>query len=166
MTTANIIKYGLINSIRSSEYDIIIPNFYYGIYEMDVFHMINPSRLINEYEIKTSRADFKKDFDKGNGNKHSMLYKGTCRCNRFYYVVPEGLIKVQEVPEYAGLMYANIDHLYCSITIVKTAPFIHKSKPEPYVFHHLAVQLARRYNSLHNKYNYSVYQRNLEKSSV
>jgi len=41
--------------------------------------------------------------------------------NRFYYACPEGLIKPEEVPVYAGLIY--VSHY---ATIVKQAPFIHK----------------------------------------
>lgn len=46
------------------------------------------------------------------------------RPNKFYYCVPEGLIKPSEVPEYAGLMYARRSDIYT----VKEAKFIHKKK--------------------------------------
>jgi hypothetical protein len=46
--------------------------------------------------------------------------------NRFYYCCPEGMIKKDEVPEYAGLLYLNKTGTYA--TQVKTAPFIHKNK--------------------------------------
>lgn len=44
--------------------------------------------------------------------------------NKFYYACQEGLIKPDDVPEYAGLIYSQ-NH-YC--TIVKQAPFVHKVK--------------------------------------
>jgi hypothetical protein len=43
--------------------------------------------------------------------------------NRFFYAVPEGLIKKQEVPRYAGLIYVNEHH---QTEIIKQAPFLHK----------------------------------------
>ena len=42
--------------------------------------------------------------------------------NRFYYAVPDGLIKKEEVPDYAGLIYVSDGK---AVTI-KEAPFLHK----------------------------------------
>lgn len=42
--------------------------------------------------------------------------------NRFYYVCPEGLIKVADLPSYAGLMYTDGTDCW----MVKQAPMIHK----------------------------------------
>lgn len=39
----------------------------------------------------------------------------------FYYACPEGLIRPEEVPPYAGLIY----HTHCA-TLVKKAPYLHK----------------------------------------
>lgn len=49
--------------------------------------------------------------------------------NKFFYAVPAGLIKKEEVPEYAGLLYINED---LSVTKIKDGKFIHKDvlKPE------------------------------------
>jgi cell division protein FtsI/penicillin-binding protein 2 len=44
--------------------------------------------------------------------------------NYFYYVVPEGLIRVEEVPEYAGLIWIQ-DDWFC---VKKKAPCLHKEK--------------------------------------
>ncbi len=44
--------------------------------------------------------------------------------NRFYYCAPKGIIKVHEVPHYAGLITIENN----CIEIVKPAPFIHKNK--------------------------------------
>lgn len=104
-----------------------------------------------EFEVKISRSDFFADRKKV--NKHMILEHGkfvqqnsiwnkdhTCnddkwvktekecehsiRPNKFFYVVPKGIITVDEIPSYAGLMYYD----YPSITPVKEAPFIHKQK--------------------------------------
>jgi len=104
-----------------------------------------------EFEAKISRGDFFND--KKKVAKHLILSTGkfmeqsviwnehaTCRQenwittetekehlirpNKFYYVVPDGMIKIEELPKYAGLLvYKN--H---SINSVKEAPFIHKEK--------------------------------------
>lgn len=87
-----------------------------------------------EFEIKTSRQDFFADSKKI--KKHSILkdgyytsgdheYPHTFRPNKFYYVVPENLVQVTEVPSYAGLIYINS---FYSVVVVKEAPFIHKEK--------------------------------------
>jgi len=104
-----------------------------------------------EFEVKISRSDFFSD--KKKVSKHLILATGkyqhanitinknctsredrwlteyiekehATRPNKFYYVVPEGMIKPDEVPVYAGLMYfTGFD-----IVTVKEAPFIHKNK--------------------------------------
>ena len=45
--------------------------------------------------------------------------------HRFYYACPEGLVKLEEVPPYAGLIYTS-GATTCQI--MKEAPFIHKRK--------------------------------------
>lgn len=109
-----------------------------------------------EFEVKISRSDFFND--KKKVEKHLILEtgkylkKGTLsnwnrdeskwdhqdesteenhefRPNKFFYVVPENMIKAEEVPNYAGLMYVpNEPHK--DIVTVKEAPFIHKNKLE------------------------------------
>jgi len=46
--------------------------------------------------------------------------------NKFFFACPEGLIKVEDVPEYAGLIYVN----EFTSTVIKQAPFIHKRKED------------------------------------
>jgi hypothetical protein len=91
-----------------------------------------------EFEIKISRSDFFHDFKKV--KKHSILKEGRyndtirvdvenyrdhpTRPNKFYYVVPYNLIKIEEIPSYAGLIHIVGNEL---IT-VKEAPFLHKEK--------------------------------------
>lgn len=45
--------------------------------------------------------------------------------NKFYYACPENLIKIDEIPEYAGLIYVND---YGTANVVKKAPQLHKIK--------------------------------------
>ncbi len=88
------------------------------------FFCINRSGFSFEMEIKMSRKDFKIDFKK---NKHQLISersKTKLIPNRFYFVTPMDLISIDEVPEYAGLIYVRNGHLM----IMKKAPFIHKIK--------------------------------------
>ena len=53
--------------------------------------------------------------------------------NYFYYVVPTNLINVDEVPDYAGLIYINAtvfgnNRIYYSFNEVKKAPKLHSKK--------------------------------------
>ncbi len=49
------------------------------------------------YEIKVSRADFKRD-------THQKQREARLWSDRFYYVTPKGLLKPEEIPDWAGLI--------------------------------------------------------------
>ena len=110
---------------------------------------ITKSKYAYEFEIKISRADFKNDF-KHKKVKHQML-EGTYQLfgdeflgdgkmsltdkpNYFYYVVPENLITLEEVPTYAGLVYVKPRYnregkiYWYDANVVKEAPKLHKEK--------------------------------------
>lgn len=112
----------------------------YGLAECDVIS-ISKSNYIYEYEIKISRSDFRADFNK---DKHKLMLerKGTktrmikenntkvkdtlyLTCNYFNFVVPTGLVTIEEVPEYAGLIYMDEN---LNFEIIKKAPLLHKEK--------------------------------------
>ena len=95
---------------------------------------VTRSGYVYECEIKISKADFNND--KKKVKKHQIL-EGTykprregmpypMRPNYFYYVVPEGMITKDDLPEYAGLMYVNETWPYVHIEV--PAPQIHKDK--------------------------------------
>lgn len=85
---------------------------YTGItgFEGDVM-MVAKSGFVTEYEVKTSRADFKKDFSKIAKHKHllkpslKLRRKYPLTPNYFYYVCIDGLIAKSEIPAYAGLIH-------------------------------------------------------------
>lgn len=127
------------------------------MHEADVFG-VNNNGYIYEYEIKQSRSDFKADFKK---KKHKHMenkdpvrvynewIKGKrtgnkCECikipNRFYFVCNEGLISVDEVPDYAGLIYMA-DGVMLE---VKSAKLIHKTKANNQVYKAVATKLSYR----------------------
>ena len=103
-------------------------------WESDVLK-ITKSGYAYEFEIKISRGDFKNDF-KHKKKKHLLLESkdnGAKMPNYFYYVVPEGLITEEEVPEYAGLIYVHAtvignNRVYYQFQEIKTAPKLHGNK--------------------------------------
>ncbi len=52
-----------------------------------------------------------------------VYFKKIFTPNRFYYAVPDGLVKKSEVPKYSGLIYIKDGQL----RKVKEAPFLHKN---------------------------------------
>lgn len=127
--------------VSPSAVKYIINNLYVlGAYESD-FLCIRKSGYIDEIEVKVSRSDFKNDF-KHKEKKHQILsgtyflteeekksYKDVndiyLKPNRFYYACPDGLLKPEEIPDYAGLIY--IEDKYFP-KIIKKAPLLHKNK--------------------------------------
>ncbi len=147
----------LIPYCRSGSYDIVVQNYFYGLWEMDVMKITSAGYVI-EYEVKVSKSDFNNDFKKirhgwmktteGYGakeyKKHQDIIDGK-RCNRFYFVVPEDLISPEEVPEHAGLIYYSNGYF----KIVKNAKLIHKNTFSNYK--ELAVKLCFREETLRIK---------------
>jgi hypothetical protein len=117
-----------------------------GLAECDVVS-ISKAGYIYEYEIKTSRADFKRDFIK---EKHQNMLNENCTkvykgeqvwltANYFTFVTPEGLIQEDEVPEYAGLMWISESGEF---TVVKKPKLIHKTKADERFIRQLAHNLT------------------------
>jgi len=96
-----IIQNALYHHVLSKQHSCIIPNIYLGSSEADLIS-VTKAGYINEYEIKITRSDFKADFKK---SKHSFLKdrQKTFRAY-FWFVTPEGLVDVDEIPEYAGFI--------------------------------------------------------------
>jgi hypothetical protein len=163
-TIQNYLYYFLSNS-----YDVLIPNSFYYCGEAD-FLAVSNCGYVYEYEIKISRADFKKDFI-AKREKHEILKTGYRRLNRceernlekyrtnpemfrqawgedyeekfgsgkvkrkrpnnFSFVVPEGLVSKEEIPDHCGLAYFYKDKACWSgsgIKWVKKPPRLHKEK--------------------------------------
>lgn len=147
------ICFDLMTFIRKTPNEVVIPNFYFGWYEMDVFRLAQ-SGFVTEYEIKTSRADLKNDFkksrfvqinpkdpsDKVEVFKHEEIEKGSHKANKFFFVVPEGLVKTEEIPKHCGLIYYKNGNF----KIVQVAKFIHKNKFEESGFKDLCKSLSWR----------------------
>lgn len=92
-------------------------------WECDVFE-VTAKGYFREYEVKTSRADFRRDAVKP--DKHLRLAAGCSKGpTQFWFVVPAGLILPHEVPTWAGLLEAH------GTTAKRYLPFIRETKPAP-----------------------------------
>lgn len=100
--------------------------------------IITKSRLAIDIEVKISRADFKADFKKE--IKHLYLKDKLGRESYFYYAVPKGLVSVEEVPTYAGLIYVDGE----IIEIVKKAPLLSKEKIDDSIVLSIANSLSAK----------------------
>ena len=117
-------------------------------HEADVL-MVTKARMVYEYEIKTSRADFKKDFSKvrkhqiySSDRPYLLKYRNyPLKPNHFYYVCVEGLIKPTEIPKYAGLIYITTEGF---VHYIKKAPKLHSYKlPEEMIWNICSTLTAR-----------------------
>ena len=102
---------------KSKPSNRIFSNTYIGNWEADLLE-VTPSGYQYEYEVKLSKSDFlndakkeKKYYNKLKLVKHDVLQQGK-RVNYFYFIVPRGLIKSSEVPEWAGLIYFDRHIVY------------------------------------------------------
>ena len=140
-------KYFLAESTK--KYDLF--NLFIYQWESD-YLAITRSDIVYECEIKISRQDFLNDSKKK--NKH-LIIEGNAnndydRPNYFYYAVPDGLIKIDEVSDYAGLIYVNPGY----ISIMKQAPKQHDGKFD-YEKHNLMNKLYYNLNNYRDLYKES-----------
>lgn len=119
-------------------------------WECDVFELTR-SGFFREYEIKQSRSDFFKDrtkdkrdyqgfnevtrnFDYTTSVKHELIANGSVRGpSRFYFVVPDGLLKLDELPKWSGLICWKIVEGWTGqqnvhLETMVEAPVLHRSK--------------------------------------
>lgn len=160
----------------------VVPNVYFfghGYCETDCL-IVKENGFIYDIEIKISRSDFKADFKKQ--DKHQIIQQGQTPCrgryiqdpetgryviagvgtlipaerpNRFYYAVPERLIKISDLPSYAGLLYITPTG---SVIKIKEAPLLHKEVVphesrlcRKFYFPFKAVKLSQTEEDLHKR---------------
>lgn len=141
-----------VRTVKKSNF--VFPNIYIGGFECDILE-ITKSNYSYEYEVKISISDFKADTKKKGKFDNP-------RTNYFYYIVPKGLISINDIPEYAGLIYVkdisgkfyNKEKGYYDIEkkffeIIKTAPKLKKDKFCENTFKYL---LKKAYYRFINKY--------------
>ena len=107
-------------------------------WESDLVSVTN-SDMVYEYEIKLSRADFLQDFKK---YKHGCIIGREINIpNYFYYVVDSHILKLKDLPNYAGLMYVKER----VINVIKKAPKLHSNKISMKVRKYLERGIMYRY---------------------
>lgn len=173
MRLADKIAKHLRDYVRGAGREIILQNFYHLYYEMDVLRLM-PSGLIVEYEIKISRSDYFNDFKKSHRNykssedkpdiilKHDWMKTGKGP-NRFFFVTPKGLIKLSELPDYAGLIEFNESKDHQWFSLIRNSKVTHKNKFPDAKYKELAELLAFRESNLRNSVWFYKYEAKQEK---
>lgn len=114
--------------MSESNIKFVAENLFIYEWESDLW-FLTKANIAYEIEIKITKADFKNDFKKQ--DKHIILEtkddkKKILKPNFFYYAVPENLIDVSEIPEYAGLIYMKEYFPY--FDVIKSAPKLTTNK--------------------------------------
>lgn len=96
-------------------------------HEADVL-VLRKTGVSLEYEVKVSRADFRADFRKL--LKHRQLSKGNRQGpQHFSYACEPGLIGLDDLPDYCGLVHISRGRAYPGeliVTVLRAAPRLHK----------------------------------------
>jgi len=95
---------------------------------------ITRAHLVHEVEIKTSVSDFRREFETKE-DKHEILQAGGVKdypyggtyyySNYFWFAAPDGLLSVDDVPDYAGLITVASER---SLSVKRSAPRLHTEK--------------------------------------
>ena len=158
--TSKQIESALIKNLADKAFPVYLKNYTnQGFNEADILG-ISKAGMMYEFEIKVSRSDFFADFKKKQhkhrlfserravhtyniwkrGKQTDATYDLIVLPNRFYYACPEGLIKKEELPEYAGLVYIT-ENEYIEI---KPAPILHHHKANEIIYKNIATILSER----------------------
>ena len=96
-----------------------------GVMEKDKYGRNRPKRVPSgRFREYTSMGKPNENFESHAISTGVRIFKPILP-NKFWYAVPENLISVEEVPDYAGLYYILESG---EIKTMKRAPFIHKEK--------------------------------------
>jgi hypothetical protein len=95
---------------------------------------ITRAHLVHEVEIKTSRSDFLREFETKE-EKHEILHAGGVKdypyggtyyySNYFWFAAPEGLLSLDDLPDYAGLLSVTEPR---TVSVDRDAPRLHIEK--------------------------------------
>lgn len=134
-------------------------SFGLGQFEADMLAIHPTEMFCVEFEIKRSKSDFLKDFQKK--NKHELLKSGKYVANQFYFVCERGILNPEDIPKHLGLITVekvttNIDYkknglirrkkiFTYDIAVVKKSKVLHQ-RPFP---DHLMIKVL---TSVMNKY--------------
>ncbi len=133
--------------VCTQRYSLCVPNAFILNNELDLA-CVRKSDYLDEFEIKMTYSDFKADFKKTfckNGelmNKHDGLEDGVYRSNYFYFVFPEGVIPIDEIPENYGVIIGN---KFGTLSVVREAKRLHNRKVSIETKFNLAMKLHYRW---------------------
>ncbi len=142
-TEIELLKYLISGNVLTAVPNFYIENDWDKTFECDLF-VITKSLITIEYEIKMTKADYLKDFEKRTtlSKKHDLIENGE-RTNRFYFVLERDIDVV--VPKYAGLIEFKVYDGYIRFEKKKDAPLLHKNKAEDKLIRRCANKLLWRY---------------------
>lgn len=113
-------------------YNLAAPNYTpHKWHESDLFAVTKAGMGV-EFEIKISRSDYKADASKTDKHRRLAL-ADPFGPSRFFYVVPEGMVTVEEIPSWAGLIYAVEREAFfggqsrIALREIKKAPKLHRN---------------------------------------
>ena len=89
-------------------------SFGLGEFEADMLAIHPENNFCVEFEIKRSKTDYLKDFNKK--NKHSLLKAGKYVANQFYFVCEAGILKPADIPRHLGLITIEKIITYDTVT--------------------------------------------------
>lgn len=149
------------------KHEMLCPNIFLYNWESD-FISVTKAGYVHEYEIKTSKQDFKND-RLHKPEKFKILEEGYLltesewekkkygekrpysRPSCFWYVCPQDLIVTTDIADYCGLMYVNDKDRFNTITIIKEPKKVCKDKITPELEHTMLRSLYFRYWVLRNR---------------
>lgn len=97
----------------------INPEQRFDVFVLDLYPSNKHLRTV--YEIKVSRSDFLHEIKNPEKRKTALLFS-----NQFYFVVPTGLVKKEEIPNECGLIYVSEN---LGTRIMKEAPMRNSIEP-------------------------------------
>lgn len=129
-------------------YDAMISNSWVTPHHEADMLAIRPSGLIDEFEIKLSRADFLADkkkqitYDKTRNDNFKLveLENGRTLINNFWYVIPKGLVDHSLVPHFAGLI-----EISNKVEVIKHPTRLHSRKADYRTRYELVRKLSNRF---------------------
>ena len=165
MKLADKVLMELISKMISKTQSIFLPNFHMKYpnqswSEVDLFQLTENDWTV-EYEIKISKSDLRKDFDKVIWfnhyacKKHDVMLSGD-RCNRFYFVIPKIFVQDKNImgiiPEKYGIITYDFEQKQKRniFQYYRKAKILHKDKT---VYRKFVINTAlSKYNFLYIKY--------------
>lgn len=121
MKTADILSSLFLTYVYDKK-SLCVANSYYWSKDFETdFLAVTKAGYASEFEVKVSKTDFKKDFEKKRLDrgrsffdkearewkekydyKHDLLKEGKSGLKHFYFCTPAGLVPEEDIPEYAG----------------------------------------------------------------